>query len=161
MLLQQGGHRAVLCGRRPERLHLAQRVGIRQIVDAKRNEAAEAILSLTEGRGADALVECTGRQDVWESAPQFVRRGGVVSFFGGLPGTARVAFLASRLHYDEVRLISPFHFTPRSVRRAYDLLASGAIDPLPLISGTVPLSEVPAVFERLDNGEGIKFAIEP
>jgi L-iditol 2-dehydrogenase len=90
-----------------------------------------------------------------------VRRGGTVSFFGGLPSTSRVSFLAARMHYDEVRLVSPFHFTPRAVRRAYDLLATRAIDPAPLVTATVPLDRIADVFERLDAGEGIKFAISP
>jgi L-iditol 2-dehydrogenase len=65
------------------------------------------------------------------------------------------------MHYDEVRLVSPFHFTPRAVRRAYDLLSSRSIDPAQLVSGSVPLERIADVFERLDAGEGIKFAIAP
>ena len=161
MLLRRHGIRAVLCGRRPERLALAQQLGIEHVLNARDSNVQEALFGLTAGRGADALVECTGRQEVWESAPHLVRRGGTVSFFGGLPGEARVTFLAARMHYDEVRLISPFHFTPRSVRGAHDLLVTRAIDPRPLISATLPLGDIATVFERLDSGEGIKFAIEP
>jgi len=160
-LLQDYGFRAVLFGRREERLALARSLGVGEVVDARTQDPAAAIRSLTQGRGADGLIECTGRQDVWEQAPQLVRRGGVVSFFGGLPAEARVAFSAARLHYDEVRLVSPFHFTPRAVRRAYELLAQHRFDPLPLVTQTVPLAQVAAVFERLDGGEGVKFAIEP
>jgi L-iditol 2-dehydrogenase len=65
------------------------------------------------------------------------------------------------MHYDEVRLISPFHFTPRAVRRAYELLASRDVDPRPLITASVPLTEITDVFERLNRGEGIKYAVEP
>jgi L-iditol 2-dehydrogenase len=122
---------------------------------------SDSVLALTGLRGADALVECTGRPDVWESAPSLVRRGGTVSFFGGLPSATRVSFAASRLHYDEVRLVSPFHFTPRAVKRAYDLLVSGGVDPSALVTETVPLAQIERVFDRLEAGEGIKFAIEP
>ncbi|MFN2450216.1 MAG: zinc-binding dehydrogenase, partial [Candidatus Baltobacteraceae bacterium] len=115
----------------------------------------------TQGRGADALVECTGQAQIWENAPALVRRGGTVSFFGGLPSGTRVSFDASRMHYDQVRLVSPFHFRPSSVKRAFDLLASRAIDPLGLVTQTVALAGITRVFERLDRGEGIKFAIEP
>jgi len=160
-LLQHDGFRAVLFGRREERLALARSLGVGDVVDARSQDPAAAIRALTQGRGADGLIECTGRQEVWEQAPHLVRRGGIVSFFGGLPAEARVAFSAARLHYDEVRLTSPFHFTPRAVRRAYELLAQRRLDPLPLVTQTVPLAQVAAVFERLDGGEGVKFAIEP
>lgn len=160
-LLARMGMRAILAGRRQERLRIGRAFGASETIDARNEDVAQRVRELTEGRGADALIECTGREEVWEAAPMMVRRGGIVSFFGGLPSTARVSFLAARMHYDEVHLVSPFHFTPRAVRRAYELLASREIDPAPLISGCVPLDRITEVFERLDAGEGIKFAIQP
>ena len=59
--------------------------------------------------------------------PSLVRRGGTVSFFAGLPAETRVTFDAERLHYDEVRLIAPFHFTPADVRTAFDLIADARV----------------------------------
>ncbi len=161
MLLSRGGANTILVGRRDERLALAHSLGIHATIDARHDDVEQRIRDLTGGRGADALIECTGTQEVWEAAPSLVRRGGTVSFFGGLPSSARVSFSAARMHYDEVRLISPFHFSPASVKTAYELLANGTIDPLPLITRTVPLAQIANVFERLDGGEGIKFAIEP
>jgi L-iditol 2-dehydrogenase len=159
-LLRECGMRPLLIGRRAERLELARSFGI-EVVDLRSEAANAAILERTDGRGADAVVECTGSEDVWQDAPGMVRRGGTVSFFGGLPASARVSFSAARMHYDEVRLISPFHFGPRAVRRAYDLLCDGTIAVAPLISHTFPLDEIGAAFARLDGGEGIKFAFEP
>lgn len=161
MLLSRAGANTMLVGRRDERLALAQSLGIHATIDARHDDVEQRIRDLTGGRGADALIECTGTQEVWETAPSLVRRGGTVSFFGGLPSSTRVSFPAARMHYDEVRLISPFHFSPASVKTAYELLANGMIDPLPLITRTVPLAQIANVFERLDGGEGIKFAIEP
>jgi L-iditol 2-dehydrogenase len=159
-LLVKRGARTILVGRHDDRLALARSFGVEYLVNAHVADVAEVIYDLTERRGADALIESTGQQIVWESAPDLVRRGGTVSFFGGLPSTARVSFSAARLHYDEVRLISPFHFTPRAVRRAYELLAHGDIDPRPLVTSSVPLTGIAEVFERLDRGEGIKYAVE-
>ena len=160
-LLVQGGMRAVLAGRREQRLDIARRFGVRDLIDARNEDVMQRIREMTDGRGADAVVECTGRPDVWEAAPMMVRRGGLVSFFGGLPSTERVSFLAARMHYDEVRLVSPFHFTPAAVRRAYELLASRTIDPAPLVTASVPLEQIADAFARLDAGDGIKFAVAP
>lgn len=160
-LLARAGMRAILAGRRAERLRMGREFGVAHTIDARNEDVAQRVRDFTDGRGADALIECTGREEVWEAAPMMVRRGGIVSFFGGLPSTARVSFLAARMHYDEVRLVSPFHFTPRAVRRAYELLASREIDPAALVSASVPLDRIADVFERLDAGEGIKFAIAP
>lgn len=161
LVMQQRGAVPLLVGRRQERLNVARRLGIEHVVDASASDPDSEIAARTSSRGADAVVECTGVAEVWETAPSLVRRGGTVCLFGGLPSGADVRFSAARLHYDEVRIISPFHFTPAAVREAFDLLASGEIDPRPLITATVPLADVASVFQRLDAGEGIKFAIEP
>ncbi|HVN68818.1 MAG TPA: alcohol dehydrogenase catalytic domain-containing protein [Candidatus Binatia bacterium] len=161
LLLQRiYGIDAMLFGRRPERLELARELGL-QSVDASEEPIGDAILARTHGRGADAVIECTGSAEMWESAPSFVRRGGRVSFFAGLPGDARVSFLAARLHYDEVRLLAPFHFTPADVRVAYDLIASRAFELRRLVSDVYPLARIADAFAALDSGAGLKALIEP
>ncbi len=161
MLLALHGARVVLAGRRSERLALGLRLGARHAVNLRESDLQERIAALTHGRGVDAAIECTGAKQVWEAAPALVRRGGTVSFFGGLPWGERVSFDAARIHYDEVRLVAPFHFRPASVRLSHELLAGGAIDPTALITASVPLAQIEGVFERLDVGDGIKFAIVP
>jgi len=60
-----------------------------------------------------------------------------------------------------VRLISPFHFTPRAVREAFELLAAGSIEVEPLISERFTLERVGEAFASLDAGHGLKYAIVP
>ena len=160
LLLQREGVVPLLIGRRRERVELARSLGI-DAIEADAAQPCAEVFERTGGRGADAVIECTGNAAVWERAPDVVRRGGVVSFFGGLPPEARVSFLASRLHYDRVRLVSPFHFTPRDVRRARDLIASRAMPLQRLVSDNYRLSDVATAFARLDAGTGLKAAIEP
>jgi L-iditol 2-dehydrogenase len=162
LLARARGARPVLAGRRAERLALARSLGVADTVDA-RGDVAGAVRALTAGRGADCVVESTGSLDVWEAAPSYVRRGGTVLLFGGLPGGSRVAFDAARLHYDEVRVVSPFHFTPRAVREARDVLASHIIDVEPLISGRFSLDGLGEAFRALAEGGGLnlKYAIVP
>jgi L-iditol 2-dehydrogenase len=160
LLLSREGIRVVLFGRRPERLAIAREFGI-DSVDVRDEPAIDAIRGRTSGRGADALIECTGSTEIWELGPSLVRRGGTVSFFGGLPSETRVSFDAARLHYDEVRLIAPFHFAPKDVRRAYELIATGELPLLRLTSQTASLAEIAGLFGSLDAGYGMKAVIEP
>ncbi len=160
LALLHEGVQTVLAGRRRERLALARDLGI-DAIDSSAEPLREALRERTGGRGADAAIECTGSEDVWESAPELVRRGGTVSFFGGLPAAARVSFAAARLHYDEVRLVSPFHFSPRDVRRAYDLISTHAIPVTRLLSNSYRLADVAAAFGVLDAGAALKMLIEP
>jgi L-iditol 2-dehydrogenase len=159
-VLRASGLRPVLFGRRDERLAIARAWGV-QTSNVRDVPLADAVRQITGGRGADAAIECTGSRDVWEAAPELVRRGGVVSFFGGLPSGTNVSLSAAALHYDERRLISPFHFTPRAVRAAYELLTSGTVSVKPLVTQRFALENIADAFARLDGGEGIKFAIVP
>jgi L-iditol 2-dehydrogenase len=160
LLLRREGIEALLFGRRPERVALAQSLGLESF-DTRAVSIADAIMERTQGRGADAAIECTGSLQMWESAPSYVRRGGRVSFFAGLPSEARVSFLAARLHYDEVQLLAPFHFTPADVRVAFDLIAGHALPLRQLITHTGGLNDIVATFARLDAGEGMKALVEP
>ncbi|MGA8575845.1 MAG: alcohol dehydrogenase catalytic domain-containing protein [Candidatus Cybelea sp.] len=160
LLLQTQGIDVMLFGRNAERLELARELGL-QSLDARAMPIREAILERTGGRGADAVIECTGTAEMWENAPSFVRRGGRVSFFAGLPGDTRVSFLAARLHYDEVRLLAPFHFAPTDVRKAFDLVAGHTLPLARLISRVYPLARIASAFEDLDAGVGLKALIEP
>lgn len=158
------GAETILVGRRPERVALARALGIADVLDAREHTAAELatrVRDLTGGRGADAVIECTGTLETWEAAPAYVGRGGTVSLFGGLPVGTSVSFDAARLHYDSLRIVSPFHFTSRAVRVAHDLLVRHEIEVLPLISDTFALDRLPEAFAVLDGGRGVKLAIVP
>ena len=158
-----GYPKPLVVGRRRARLDIACALGL-ETFDATGVDVegvARELRARTAGRGMDAVIESTGTAIVWESTPHFVRRGGTVSLFGGLPGGTRVSFDSSRLHYDEVRVISPFHFGTAAVREAYDLLAHARIDPLPLITHRFALGELEQAFAALDAGDGLKYAIVP
>ncbi|GAC1396503.1 MAG: alcohol dehydrogenase catalytic domain-containing protein [Vulcanimicrobiaceae bacterium] len=164
LVARANGARPILVGRRAERLALARALGIAETIDARATtDVAAALAARTDGRGADAVIECTGAREIWEAAPSYVRRGGTIVLFGGLPGGTPVTFDSSRLHYDEIALLSPFHFTPRAVRAAYEMLAAGALDVEPLVSERFALDRLGDAFSSLDAGRGLnlKYAVLP
>lgn len=160
-LRHMGVGRIIVLVRSERRAEHARRVGADEVVVADIEAARAEIAARTQGRGADIVVECTGQVEVWEAAPALARIGGQIVLFGGCrPGT-QVGFDTQRLHYDQVQLVSPFHFTPRAVRGAYDMLAAGDLGAEGLISRTFPLSELRQALSLHQQGDGIKFAVEP
>ncbi|NIR44927.1 MAG: zinc-binding dehydrogenase, partial [Gemmatimonadetes bacterium] len=95
---------------------------------------ADAVAELTDGLGPDVVIECVGRPDAWEQAVSLARRGGEVLMFGGCESGSTVPLDTERLHYDEITLKGGFHFTPDSVRRAWELVQSGALALEPLVT---------------------------
>jgi L-iditol 2-dehydrogenase len=142
-----------IAGRRPERAELASRFGAR-FVDLGRGEAAPA-----PGQAFDIAVDCTGDPAVWERLPGLVRPGGQVLLFGGCaPGTT-VGFDATRLHYAEITVAGSFHYTPAEARAALQTLASGEVDPRPLIASRGSLSDLPRFLDAQARGEGVRYAV--
>ncbi|MBX3028125.1 alcohol dehydrogenase catalytic domain-containing protein [bacterium] len=159
-LRYRGVSRVVVLARNPGRAAQARALG-GEVVAAAAEAARAPILALTDGRGADVVIECTGEPTVWEAAPALARRGGQVELFGGCRVGTMVRFDTARLHYDQVAISSPFHFTPRDVRAAYELLASGGFGGERLISDVLPLERLEEALARHRSGEGAKFAIRP
>jgi L-iditol 2-dehydrogenase len=154
--------RVIVNGKGTARLELARRLGADLVIDVEQQaDSLPLIARLTDDRGADQVIECTGRPAVWEETVPMVRKGGRILFFGGCPSGTSVRLDTGRLHYDELTLQGVFHFTPAAVAEARELLVSGAIDVRPLISGHYPLSRLEEALGRLLRGEGIKYAILP
>lgn len=156
-----GVERVYVIARNPQRAQTARELGAYGIITCAAEEACAEVLAVTAGRGADLVVECTAQPRVWEAAVFLARPGGQVVLFGGCPAGTTVSLDTYRLHYDQVRVLSPFHFTPKAVRRAYELLTAGKIPAGKLISGTYPLTQLPEAFALLQQGEGIKYAVIP
>lgn len=156
-----GVERVIVLGRRQQRAQAAVDLGAEVLLAPDASVAAAQVLEATDGRGADVVIECTGQPQVWEQAVHYVRRGGTVVLFGGCPSGTRVSFDTGRLHYDQITLMSPFHFTPRDVRKAQRLLSERRIDGRPLISGTYTFPALDQVLALLQQGQGIKYALVP
>ncbi len=149
-VLQQEGNRVTLVGRNATRNQVAREIGIQRVLP-----------SVPENEVFDAVVEATGVPEVWQQSLSYLRKGGRVLLFGGLPASTRVSFLAYALHYEEKHLLGAFHFTPQEVKQAYEFLREHGTRLQPLITDTLPLSRITEAFERLDRGEGLKYAIVP
>jgi L-iditol 2-dehydrogenase len=156
-----GASRVVVIDLLDSRLQLAERLGATHVVNPGREDPVRFVQDLTQGRGADVVIETSGVAEVWEMSVLLARKGGTVVMFGGCPGGSRVAIDASRVHYGELTIKGVFHHTPKTVARALQLLSDRVIEAGPLISGRVPLQETQAALEKMMSGEAIKMAIIP
>src|SRR5437762_10784293 len=86
----------------------------------------------------DAVVEAVGKRETWEASVQLVGKGGVVNLFGGCPSGTSVAFHASPIHYSGLTLLASFHHTPRTIRRALELIEQGVIRADDFVEGECP-----------------------
>lgn len=77
-----GAERIIALSRNPARQELARAFGATDIL-AERGEAAnEAVLSLTDGVGVDAALECVGTNEAIQTALAIARPGSIVGYVG-------------------------------------------------------------------------------
>ena len=163
-MLSRRGVRVIALARRNTPLDVARRLGaVATINVTEGKDAIAAVRALTDdGRGADAVVEAAGNPATWRQALEMVRRGGVVNFFSGLPSGIKVEIEPAAIHYSEIKLISPFHHTPRFIREALEAIRRGDISASDFVTEEIPLRELPQAFERMKSRSGeIKVAVRP
>ncbi len=142
-----------LAGRNRARLEVGESLGVKTVYNGD--------LDSHIGQGFDVVIECTGSVEIWESTPKYARRGGTIVLFGGCPSGTTATYDTKKLHYDQIKLISPFHFGTQAVRSARRWLMDPTMDLSPLLSGEKSLEEASEVFELLKDGKGLKYVFRP
>src|SRR5579872_1942624 len=157
------GANVIAIGRRKSQLDRAQRMGAAATLTADDDtDIVKQVKSLTEGRGVDVAIEAVGIPEVWETAVRFLRRGGVVNFFGGCPSDSRISLDTSLMHYSEITCTASFHHTPRHIRKALDIVSGGEITSADFVNNVEPLSNLLQVLQHLMSHNGhMKTAIIP
>ncbi|MGB8700193.1 MAG: zinc-binding dehydrogenase [Thermosynechococcaceae cyanobacterium] len=161
-VLAQRGAAVTLFGGSEQRLQLGKTLGAMQIFNHRQVDSIPAtVKDLTEGMGADIVVEATGVPSVWETAIACARPGATVNLFGGCPRETFISVDTEQLHYNELTLKGVFHNTPVYVKQALDLLASRTLPFEQMINGHWPLDELGRVFEAMKQRQILKAAILP
>lgn len=163
LLAKLKGAKVIAMGRNPLKLKLAKDFAHADVVIdiTKFDDPTDIIMShTTEGRGLDVAIECVGLPQMWEKMFSLVRKGGYVHFFGGCASGSSVNLDTRRLHYDEVKIISSFHHTPKYFREALNLIANGEIEVDKLITKRMDMKYAKRAIEMHRDGEAIKVLLE-
>jgi L-iditol 2-dehydrogenase len=148
-----GATRLITIGR-GKRLITARELGSTDVVDYSAGDPVAEIRSLTGGRGADCVFDCSGNPAVLAQAMRAVRRGGTVAVLG-LAGGRHADLPVDPLVLDELNLLG-VRSSPSAYPAMIALLASGAIDTGPLTMHQYPLREVATAFGALERREAIR-----
>jgi L-iditol 2-dehydrogenase len=156
-----GASRVIMVSRSPGRLERARKAGASDTISTLETDGVAAVKELTNGRGADVVIESAGSADTWQMAVNMARPAATVVLFSGLAGGTQVAFDAQHVHYDEMTIRGVFHHTPRTVEMALTMLASGAVDAKLLLDGAIPLEQVEEGLMRMHRSEVVKLSVKP
>jgi L-iditol 2-dehydrogenase len=150
----------ILWGGNNKRLEIGEKLGAARTFNYHQvTDIPNTVRELTDGWGADVVIEATGIPSVWEKAIACARPGATVNLFGGCPKDTTITVNTEQLHYSEITIKGVFHNTPEYVKSALSLIASGTIAFDLLISEQRPLQDLEQVFMDMKARKVIKVAM--
>lgn len=153
-----GAETIVAMSRHEPRQELARRFGATHVVAERGKDGTAAVLEITGGVGADAVLECVGTDDAMRSAFAIARPGSMVGFVGVPHG---VELPVRRMFQRNVGLAGGMAPTRRYVPELLELVLSGRIEPGLVFDSRLPLDEVADGYRAMDERRAIKVLIEP
>jgi threonine dehydrogenase-like Zn-dependent dehydrogenase len=156
--MQKGAGRIIAMSRHTSRQRLASEFGATDIVAERGEEGVARLKEMTQGMGADSVLECVGTQESMMQAIHSTRPGGYVGYVGVPHG---VELDGAELFFAHVHL----HGGPAPVRRflpeLINLVWNGKINPGKVFDLTLPLDQVAEGYRAMDERRAIKTLLQP
>jgi len=142
------------------RLKTARELDFDPVVNVGEQDAVERCLELTDGRGADLVVEASGAEAAINMAVEMVRKKGRISAVG-MTGADDIRFAWDKAIFKACDIYFNLSTSYTSWDRAISLIASGKVNARALISHCEPLSEWERVFDDIENMRALKAVLVP
>jgi threonine dehydrogenase-like Zn-dependent dehydrogenase len=153
-----GAGTIIAMSRHEPRQKIATEFGATHLVAERGKEGADAVNEITDGVGADAVLECVGTDDAMGTAFSVTRPGATVGFVGAPHG---VELPVRRMFENNVGLAGGMAPVRRYLPELLDLVTSGRIDPGRVFDASLPLDEVAEGYRAMDERRAIKVQINP
>jgi L-iditol 2-dehydrogenase len=139
------GARVLALETHPCRRELAGKLGADEVLDGTRDDVAKRILDLTEGRGVDKALDCTGISPVQRLLIDATRRKGEVAFVG--EGKELSVSISKDMIRNGLTFRGVWHYPLQETPRILQIIREcpGAMDTL--ITHRFPLADVEKAFE--------------
>jgi len=137
------------------------------------DDPVKDVLEMTNGAGADVVIDCSGGETAITQATRMVKNGGWITIIGLWGHDIRVNL--DRIPYNNLTVRGSWgwdgmEYADQAVRmaagwhsweRALQIMAMGKVQLKPIITNRVRLEDWHAAFERLERKEEIKVMIYP
>jgi hypothetical protein len=148
-----GAERVIALSRYPVRQTLAREFGATDIVPERGEAATEAVMELTEGVGADAVLECVGTGQSMRTALSIARPGSMVGYVGVPHG---VELPVVRMFYGNKGVRGGPAPARTYIPELLDDVLEGRIDPGRVFDFETDLDGVAEAYAAMDDRRAIK-----
>jgi threonine dehydrogenase-like Zn-dependent dehydrogenase len=155
---RMGAERIIAMSRHESRQRVARAFGATDLVEARGEDAVAAVHELTDGVGADAVLECVGTNESMQTAIAAARPGATVGYVGVPHG---IEYPVRDLFVRNVGIAGGIAPARQYLPELRDDVLSGAIDPGAVFDLEVPLADVAEGYAAMDERRAIKSLIRP
>jgi alcohol dehydrogenase len=156
--LASGAEQVIAIDTVSERLRMAASFGA-TAVHLTEEDPRAAVKEATEGRGTDATIDAVGHPEALELACRLTRKAGTVSATGVY--AERIEVHMGVVWIKALTLKTGHANVIRHLDRVLEGLATGELDPAPLVTHHMGLDEAPAAYETYDRREALKIVLRP
>jgi threonine dehydrogenase-like Zn-dependent dehydrogenase len=153
-----GAERIITMSRHEPRQEVARAFGATDLVEVRGDEAVETVHELTEGVGADAVLECVGTNESMQTAIAVARPGATVGYVG-VPH--EVDYPVRDMFARNVGVAGGVAPARQYLPQLRDEVLAGAINPGLVFDLELPLTEVAEAYAAMDERRAIKSLVRP
>lgn len=143
-----GASKLIMITRSSWKLELAKRHGATHTINSTREDVPKVVKEITDGLGADVVIEAVGTPETVEEALALAKRGGRIVVFGFSPEGAKATFVPFEVLSKELTILGSW-VNPYTFSRAINLLAAKQINVASLITNRIGLNDILTGFDLL------------
>ena len=136
----------------PGRLEKALHFGADGVINSKEKDIREEAMRITGGNGFDVCVEACGQSVTFLSCIDCAAFAANIILIGN--GKKETTFLHSVLLKKELNVFGSRNSYPRDFRAVIDLIASGEVNVLDMVSDIYPIERADEAFKALADNDG-------
>ena len=134
------------------RLEMAKKFGAAGVINSSKTDLAKEAMDITNGDGFDVCVEACGSSVTFLNCIDCAAFAGKIILIGN--GKKETTFLHSILLKKELNVFGSRNSYPDDFRAVIDLMASGSVRPMDMVSGIYPMDRADEAFKALANNDG-------
>lgn len=142
-----------------KRLAVAKSLGADRCIEVDAEDVGEILRSVQDGLGVDVVIDASGASAALQTALAAVRPTGQITKVGW--GPQPLGFSLDPLVQKAARIQGSFSHNFPIWEKVIALLASGKLDPTPLVGRVEPLANWRTCVEEMASGEIVKAVLKP
>lgn len=142
------------------RLDKAKEIGIDYVINLQKENLKDKVNELTDGYGADVLLECSGSIHAANQGLDLLRKKGHYAQIGIFP-EAQVSLDMEKVIQKEIQVVGSRSQNPADWEPSIQLMKEGKVDAKSLVTHAYSINQWDEAYQAIKSGEAIKVMLTP